>query len=139
MGLPHSVSVRRCATITRPGVLTRLSRRMGRMFTMKVAVPVPFVLWGGHITLQYYFGNQDDFFKGSFITEKDLDALAEFYQAEDLLKIIAIHPILFNFFMDKVDPDAAEPHEDTALLSLEETHFRVKSLGMDVSFEIIQQ
>ena len=104
-----------------------------------MAVPFPFVLWGGHTTLQYYFGSQDDFFKGSFITEKDLDALAEFYQAEDLLKIIAIHPILFNFFMDKVDPDAAEPHEDTALLSLEGTHFRVKSLGMDVSFEIIQQ
>jgi hypothetical protein len=76
---------------------------------------------------------------GKFITKKDPDALAEFYQAEDLLRIIAIHPIIFNMFMDKVEPDADEVTESTKLLSTEETKFNVKSLGMEVSFELIQE
>lgn len=115
------------------------------MMTMKVMVPMPLVLFGGSVTLQYYIGSSDDFFYGSFITNKDpaeypdlADALAEFYQAEDLLKIIAIHPIIFDIFMNKVEPDASETDEHNQLLSVEETRFKVKSLGMDVSFEIIQ-
>merc|ERR1719478_503309 len=90
--------------------------------------------------MQYYLGSSDDFFSGSFVTTKDLDALAEFYQAEDLLKIIAIHPIFFELFMNKVNPEENEITEDTALLNAEnETKFHVRGLGMEVSFEIIQQ
>lgn len=91
------------------------------------------------MTMQHYFGSSDDFFHGKFITDKSPDDLAEFYQAEDLLKIIAVHPFFFNLFMNKVDPDTEMPKEDTALLSLDETHFRVRLLGMEVSFEIIEK
>lgn len=88
--------------------------------------------------MQHYLGSQENFFYGKFTTDKDPDDLAEFYQAEDLLKIISVHPIIFNLLMNKVDPDTKEPQEDTALLSLEETHFNVKLFGMEVSFEIIE-
>lgn len=129
---------RRVFSAVTGGLGKRMGWRLGHLLTRKIAVPLPFVLFGGSVTLQYYIGSSDDFFYGSFITEKDPDALAEFYQAEDLLKIIAIHPIIFDIFMNKVDPDATESTEETKLLSVEETKFKVKSLGMEVSFEIIQ-
>jgi len=94
---------------------------------------------GGNMCLQWLFGESKSFFNGSFITNKDPDDLAEFYQAEELLKIIAIHPILFEFFMNKVEPDENEATEETCLLTPDETHFMVRGLGMDVSFEILQE
>lgn len=91
-----------------------------------------------YFVMQSYLGTSDDFFAGSFITKKDPDDIAEFYQAEDLLRIIALHPILFKLFMGKVDADGECMTEDNALLSTNETHMRVKLLGMEVSFEIIE-
>jgi hypothetical protein len=113
---------------------TSFDRFMG-VCSKRIMVPLPLVLFGGSVTLQYYLGTQDDFFKGSFITTKDPDALAEFYQAEDLLKIIAIHPIMFNLFMNKVDP------QETSDLGIheEETGFKVKYLGMEVAFKIEEE
>jgi len=96
-------------------------------------------VYSGNFWLQSKFGSEDDFFEGRYVTKKDSDDIAEFYQAEDLLRIIAIWPFFFDLFMNKVEPDVASPTEDTALLSLEETHFNVKLLGMEVSFEIIEQ
>lgn len=114
--------------------------RSWNLMTSKVAIPFPLAFFCGCCTMQYYLGSSDDFFSGSFVTTKDLDALAEFYQAEDLLKIIAIHPIFFELFMNKVNPEENEITEDTALLNAEnETKFHVRGLGMEVSFEIIQQ
>eukprot|EP00933_Yihiella_yeosuensis_P034551 TRINITY_DN28021_c0_g1_i1.p1 TRINITY_DN28021_c0_g1~~TRINITY_DN28021_c0_g1_i1.p1 ORF type:complete len:396 (-),score=94.91 TRINITY_DN28021_c0_g1_i1:174-1361(-) len=137
-------SLRRCASASssspasKPGFFGRVWGITRRLMTKKVLVPLPFVLFGGSCTLQHFFGDADDFFYGKFITNKDPDDLAEFYQAEDLLKIIAVHPFLFNLFMNKVDPDVEMPKKETALLSLDETHFHVRGLGMEVSFEIIQ-
>lgn len=90
-------------------------------------------------SIQSYFGTADNFFYGCFTTDKDPHDIAEFYQAEDLLKIVAIHPILFNLFMDKVVPEQETITEDNALLNTEETKFHVKHFGMEVSFEIIEQ
>jgi len=89
--------------------------------------------------LQYRYGKGKDFFYHSFVTRADSEALSEFYQAEDLLKIISIHPILFDLFMNKVDPDTSTPTEETMLLSLNETVMRVRLLGMDAAFEIIEE
>lgn len=92
-----------------------------------------------YFVMQSYLGTSDDFFAGSFITKKDPEDIAEFYQAEDLLKIIAMHPFFFSLFMGKVDFDAESPTEDKSLLGgSSETHMRVKLLGMEVSFEIIE-
>ena len=103
-------------------------------------VALSFLAGGGCATAQWCYGDSDqDFFEARFKTNKDPDDLAEFYQAEDLLKIIAVFPFLFDLFMDKVEPDTEVPTEETALLSLDETRFRVRLLGMDVSFEITQQ
>jgi len=104
-------------------------------------VPMPLVLGGvytGNHYMQHYLGSSDDFFNGSFITEKDADSISEFYQAEDLLKIIAIFPFMFDQVMNKVVPDVEEATEETALLNLGETHFNVNFVGMEVSFEIIE-
>jgi len=109
------------------------------MTPVVVAVPLPFALCGGWLALQHFFGSSDDFFEGKFTTKQDPEDLVEFYQAEELLKIIAMHPFFFDLFMNKVDPDPEAVEEETALLSLEETHFRVKNLGMEVSFEIKQE
>jgi len=95
-------------------------------------------LVGGNICLQHFLGTQDEFFHGKFTTNKDAEALAEFYQAEDLLRIIAMHPIFFDLFMNKVEPVEGQPDEDGALLSTEETGFNVKLFGMEVAFEIHQ-
>lgn len=96
-------------------------------------------LYAGNAVMQERFGTADDFLELSFETEKDPDALADFYQAEDLLRIIAIHPFFFSLFMDKVIPDTEEATSETALLSLGETHFTTKYMGLEVSFEIIEQ
>eukprot|EP00929_Paragymnodinium_shiwhaense_P086988 TRINITY_DN47331_c0_g1_i1.p1 TRINITY_DN47331_c0_g1~~TRINITY_DN47331_c0_g1_i1.p1 ORF type:complete len:440 (+),score=101.64 TRINITY_DN47331_c0_g1_i1:158-1477(+) len=117
----------------------RLLSKGGGLMTSKVTVPLPLAFFCGCVTMQYYFGTSDDFFYGSFTTAKDPDDLAEFYQAEDLLKIIAVHPILFDLFMNKVEADTAETNEHNVLLSEDETRFSVKSLGLQVSFEILQQ
>lgn len=121
------------------GFFYGLWSRSWNMMTSKVAIPFPLAFFCGCCTMQYYLGSSDDFFSGSFVTTKDLDALAEFYQAEDLLKIIAIHPIFFELFMNKVNPEENEITEQTALLNVDETKFHVRGLGMEVSFEIIQQ
>jgi hypothetical protein len=125
-------------------------------FLREVKVKLPFVIAGGYsmvALMQAWYGTQDNpnepVFEQSFITKKDPAALAEFYQAEELLHIIAVHPIFFRIFMDKVDVDPNEMTEDTALLKHAEaqgsegpgaeTHLNVKFFGMEVSFEIIQQ
>lgn len=124
--------------ITKPSKLDRVWGATKWFMTTRAAVPLPLVLWAGSTTLQHYFGSEDNFFEGRFKTTKDLDDLAEFYQAEDLLRIIAVFPFLFNLFMNKVVADTETPSEESALLSPEETHFRVSMVGMEVSFEIIQ-
>merc|ERR1719235_2252785 len=102
--------------------------------------------------LQTWYGTQDNpyqpVFEESFTTKCDPEALVEFYEAEELLHIIAVHPIFFDLFMSKVDFDTAEMSEETALLpTMEaegtagveaEVHLNVKTLGMEVSFEIIK-
>lgn len=107
--------------------------------TRRVSIPLPFALFSGSVTMQYYLGSSDNFFHGKFVTTKDTDDLAEFYQAEDLLRIIAVFTFTFNLFMNKVVPDGESATEETALISLDETHFNVKHLGMEVSFEIIEK
>jgi hypothetical protein len=126
------------------------------VFTREVKVKLPLVIAGAYsmvALMQAWYGTQDNpyqpVFKDSFKTKKGPEALAEFYQAEELLHIIAVHPIFFRLFMDKVDVDPNEMTEDTALLNPAEkegsagaeaeTHLNVKYLGMEVSFEIIQQ
>ena len=37
-----------------------------------------------------------------FITDKNVDAVKDFYQAEELLHIIAVFPVFFDLFMNKV-------------------------------------
>lgn len=142
-------SLRHCwrssASSSTPATPSTLSRALGlvrRPFSKKVTLPLPIALAGGYATwvaLQDHYGTADNFFEGKFVSNKDPEDIAEFYQAEDLLRIIAIHPIFFDLFMNKVETDVNAPTEETALLSLDETRFRVKLLGMEVSFEIIEQ
>jgi hypothetical protein len=127
-------------------IFSSIEKRFGRVWngtywvmTKRVTVPLPLVLGGGLALMQGYFGTSDNFFDGKFITSKEPDELAEFYQAEDLLKLIAMHPIFFNLFMNKVEPDTRTVKEDTAFLDKDETRFKVNMLGMDVAFEILQE
>jgi len=78
--------------------MKRFMAKLHPFFRKDVLVPVPLAFFFVHSTLQCYLGTQDDFFYGSFITKKDPDAIAELYQAEDLLKIIAMHPSFFSSF-----------------------------------------
>ena len=83
-----------------------------------------------------------------FITKCDPEALVEFYEAEELLHIIAVFNPFFDLFMSRVDFDTAEMTEETALLPTQEAegtagveaevHLNVKTIGMEVSFEIIK-
>jgi len=134
------LSARHCATASSAaqGFRTRFWAATRRLLTRKVLVPLPVVLVGGNICLQHFLGTQDEFFHGKFTTNKDAEDLAEFYQAEDLLRIIAMHPIFFDLFMNKVEPVEGQPDEEDALLSTEETGFNVKLFGMEVAFEITQ-
>merc|ERR1719401_2239416 len=94
---------------------------------------------GGLWLVQCGFGNAEHWFDQRFVTTKDPDALAEFYQAEDLLRIIAVIPPMFSFFMNKVVPDESTQTEETCLLNTEETKFNVRLLGMEVSFQILEE
>merc|ERR1719401_1537113 len=104
---------------------------------------MPAVLVGGFCVnnlIQDYLGSKEtDFFYSSFITDKNPDDIAEFYQAEDLLKIIAFHPFLFKLFMDKVVVGEAPASEEEAHLSMEESRMIVQHLGMHASFEIKEE
>jgi len=126
--------IRRCASTQPPQ--NSLDRFFNWLLTKRKTQVMAFV--GGNMVMQYIYGEEKNFFRGTFVTGKNPDDLAEFYQAEDLLKIIAIHPILFNFFMNKVET-CDEPEEGMELLAEGETQFRVRNLGMDVAFEIIQE
>jgi hypothetical protein len=102
--------------------------------------------------MQSWYGTQDNpyqpVFEESFITKADPEALVEFYEAEELLHIIAVFPPFFDLFMGRVDFDTAEMTEETALLPTSEAqgtagveaevHLNVKTIGMEVSFEIIK-
>jgi hypothetical protein len=107
-----------------------------------ILVPMPMVLFGVFCfngTLQSYFGTGKDFFYHSYVTKKSPDDIVELYQAEDLLKIIAGHPIFFKLFMDKVVVGETPATEKEAMLSVEESRMDVKTLGMEVAFEITDQ
>ena len=112
-------------------------------FMKRLATPSGFAAVGigfyGWLLLDWKFGEAEDFFDGRFITEKDPEALVDFYSAEELLKIIAILPIFFDFVMGGVEWDTEAPEEKTMLLSLDESHMNVKYVGMEVSFEIIEE
>jgi hypothetical protein len=138
------------------GVVENIVNPFTRLVTTEVTVRLPFVILGGFsmvALMQAWYGTQDNpyqpVFEEKFVTKKDPEAIVDFYQAEELLNIIAVHPIFFNLFMNKVDFDTAEMTEDTALLRANEAegtagveaevHLNVKGLGMEVSFEIIKQ
>ena len=89
--------------------------------------------------MQHKFGCSDNFFEGTFVTDKDPDAVVDFYSAEELLKIIAIFPFAFDFVMAGVKWDTDAPTEEGMLLSLDESHMQVQLVGMEVSFEIIER
>jgi hypothetical protein len=92
----------------------------------------------GWAVMQHKFGCSDNFFEGRFVTDKDPDAVVDFYSAEELLKIIAIFPFAFDFVMAGVKWDTEAPTEEGMLLSLDESHMLVQLVGMEVSFEIIE-
>jgi len=141
--------------VYKKGVVDHIVDPMARFMSRKVEVHLPIVILGGCSVvalMQAWYGTQDNpyqpVFEEKFVTKKDPDAIVDFYQAEELLHIIAMHPIFFNLFMNKVDFDTAEMTEETALLRAEEAkgtagaeaevHLNVNSLGMEVSFEIIK-
>jgi hypothetical protein len=118
------------------------SKRMLSLMKSNIMVPMPMVLFGVFCfngTLQSYFGTGKDFFYHSYVTKKSPDDIVELYQAEDLLKIIAGHPIFFKLFMDKVVVGETPATEKEAMLSVEESRMDVKTLGMEVAFEITDQ
>jgi hypothetical protein len=138
------------------GVRNNIISPIYGFMTYEVPVQLPFALLGGCSMLalmQAWYGTQDNpyqpVFQEKFITKKSPEALGEFYEAEELLHIIAVHPIFFSLFMNKVDFDTNEMTEETKLLPTEEAagtagveaevHLNVKHLGMEVSFEIIKQ
>jgi len=53
----------------------------------------------GALGLQAYFGHVNNFIERKFTTTKDADALVEFYQSEDLLKIIAFDEHVFKIML----------------------------------------
>jgi hypothetical protein len=120
----------------------------------EVVMPLPaalLCLYACNNVAQDYLGSGSDFFHGSFVTNKSADDLAEFYQAEDLLKIIAGHQIFFKLFMDKVvvgESPVREkinpfPQEDgsgvEAFLGMDESKMIVSKLGMEVAFQIFHE
>lgn len=117
--------------------------RMGSAMNTQVLLPMPFAILVGvyavNLTLQHYLGTSKDFFSGSFQTDKDADAIADFYQAEDLLKIIAMHPFFFRIFMDKVVVGDSPEREEDAFLSVGENKMIVKRFGMEAVFEILEE
>jgi len=141
--------------VYRKGWQDNVAHPLARVMTYRIPVQLPFVFLGGCsmvALLQSWYGTQDNpyqpVFKESFITKKDPEALVEFYEAEELLHIIAVLPPFFDLFMSRVDFDTAEMTEETKLLPTEEAegtagveaevHLNVKTIGMEVSFEIIK-
>lgn len=120
-----------------------VKRKMGGTFHKQLLLPMPFAMLAGaytaNLTLQHYLGTSKDFFYGSFQTSKDADAIADFYQAEDLLKIIAMHPFFFGLFMDKVMVGETPEKEEDAKLAVGENVMIVKHLGMEAVFEIKEE
>jgi hypothetical protein len=144
------------AGVYKKGLQDNLINPVYRLMTYEVPVQLPFLFLGGCslvALMQAWYGTQDNpykpVFSEKFITKKNIDSLVEFYEAEELLHIIAVHPFFFKLFIDKVDFDPNTMTEETALLKHEEAagtaglegevHLNVKHLGMEVSFEIIKQ
>lgn len=99
-------------------------------------------LFLANYVMQKLYGSGKNTFDGRFIVRgKDTDALVEFYQAEELLHVMGIHPIIFELIMGRVmwwDP--SEITEDTALLTAnEDGHLSVRNIGMEISFQLTEQ
>ena len=78
---------------------------------------------GANCLLQYQFGSTNStIIDDRFTCGKDPDALAEFYEAHDLLEVMMPLPFLFKFVMDQVVWDG-EPPSDTKppLLTMDES------------------
>jgi hypothetical protein len=137
------VATPRVAWLTRKFLPETVKKRMGATADKQLLLPMPFAIVFGvysvNLTLQHYLGTAKDFFYGHFDTEKDADAIADFYQAEDLLKIIAMHPFFFGLFMDKVVVGETPEREEDALLAVGESKMIVKKLGMEAVFEILEE
>jgi len=121
-----------------PGIRAKASE----LLAQKVDLSMPMVFFGAFCMnnlIQDYLGSQEDFFHGSFVTDKDPDAIAELYQAEDLLKLIAIHPFMFSMFMDRVKVGESPESEEEMHLSMEESRMIVQNLGMEASFVITEE
>jgi hypothetical protein len=139
LGLPVSRVVGTASPWLRP---QGLRAKAGEFLYGKAKLQMPAVLFGAFCInnfTQDYLGTQKDFFYGSFVTDKDPEAIAELYQAEDLLKIIAIHPFMFSLFMDQVKVGESPESEEEMLLDMEESHMIVQNLGMDVAFVISEE
>merc|ERR1712166_25946 len=93
------------------------------------------------VALQYTFGTAEDFFDGKFITHKHTDDLVEFYQAEELLKVVAVHPLIVKAgltgieFKD-IDPDhpAIDPRSGKEWDAVTES----ETTGLEVSFVLTE-
>ena len=91
--------------VYRKGWQDNVAHPLARVMTYQIPVQLPFVFLGGCsmvALLQSWYGTQDNpyqpVFKESFITKKDPEALVEFYEAEELLHIIAVLPPFFDLF-----------------------------------------
>ena len=67
------------------------------------------------------FGSQEDFFDYRFITNKDPDALADFYGTEDFMQMYCVFPFMEEMMMRGShfdDEVCARPHHMNALHAL---------------------
>ncbi|CAD7935696.1 unnamed protein product [Amoebophrya sp. A120] len=96
---------------------------------------------GANCLLQYQFGSTNStIIDDRFTCGKDPDALAEFYEAHDLLEVMMPVPMLFKFVMDQVTWDGVPPSDEKpALLTMDESRCYVGLVGMDVGFEITRE
>lgn len=103
-------------------------------------IPAAFVgAFSVNTLIQHYFGTKADFFHGSFVTDKDEDDIAKFYQAEDMLKLLAVHPLLYYLFMDRAKQGEPPKSEEEMHFSINESRMIVQKIGMEVSFERFEE
>jgi hypothetical protein len=142
VALPRAAAEALKTTAEAEGLGNKVRAKAVAFCTKEVLVPLPAVAFGAFCVnnlIQDYLGTKDDFFYDSFVTDKNPDDIAEFYQAEDLLKIISMHPFMFSLFMDRVVVGEEPQTEEEAHLELGESRMIVQDLGMEASFTIKEE
>ena len=144
---PHTMMAARLGRVAAP-LLSRATRASGSARSASTAASLTKTVvtsvfrkevaaFAGGVLLALPFTEPDDFFYYSFTTDKDPDAIIDFYSTEDFLQILGIFPIAIHFVLAGVVWDTERDNTNVVYNSMEISFTLEEEEGEDENGEEI--